>query len=363
MKNSNQNLQRVNALIHESCLHVEKAHQRITDTVVLFEAHSFAVRNMPKPDEVSLTPYTTTIRGAYDCLRKDIILKLQSDIQKNLGDANMATVNQKITYTQERLKEEKDRRNMLTIDKQRIRIDESYHAYQKQKIFLYFLGIGECVWTAMCFIKLGDIVLLAVIFGLALGLAQIILTKNGVQIIKEIENERKRRLYAKVLIGGLIIVSLIIGILRYYFIHAGTGSTIPFLAINPITFTVINLLFISATAAIVFFYPRKEELLKIHKIEQLENEISKSHKRTAVLEQSYAQLLDERNELKELELIIISAGNILSAKVDACYCMGIGHFKHENTIKRPDGRFCLAFKNPHEPLYSPIDTFTPLPHL
>ncbi len=337
-------------LVEKILNQITKAHHHIIETVVLYEAKSYGVRNLPTLRESSMDPYVSTIQGAYISLKKDVSVGLQGGIQANMGAMNIASSNEKIQAKRKEIEAVREKLDHKVMDKDRIHCSESLAAYQKQRWILELLAIGEVIWTMAAFLKLGDIVIVAAALGVVIGIAQVSATKTAEQIIKEIPDRRKRKFYFLIGTAVAIIFSFAIGLLRYWFSHIA-GQGIPLIFVNPLTFTLINLLFISATALIVFFYyPSKAEIKKLHQIEAQEKEIEKIKKIIEQLKSELTRLMEEREFLVELRARAIHSEKKLLEKIDAFYQEAIGTFKSENTAKRPDHGFPIAFQNSYEPL-------------
>jgi hypothetical protein len=352
MKYSNHTLsKKLDRSVEQAHELVDKQHQQYLNTVVTHESRTFASKDLPNPTEPTISPYTSSIEGAYNGVKNDVALMLRGGIQKSLGSVNLVTANQKIENVNQSIKRERDEKQALICDIDRIMPDYSYSEYKKQRMLLWLFGLGECAWTIAAFLKFGDILLVAIIIGLIIGLAQITVSVRAVQIIKEIRSKAKQRLYFWILFTAFLILSLIMGSIRYYFAHVGTASSMSFLTLNPFTFAAFNMLLISATCLTVyFFYPGKADLKKFGEIAALERIVSRKCKRINALDDFRSSLMNDREMIMELHTRIIHDEKVLHKKIDSCYDEAIGRFKHENVIKRPDGLFPECFKHPHDPL-------------
>jgi hypothetical protein len=338
-------------LVTAAQLQLKETHENILQSIVLFHARNLAEKNLPAPNDPSLKPFLTSIAAAYQSLKKDVAVKLKGGIQKAIGAVNLATCNQTIEKTELAIKTKQEDRRYLEVEKRRIHLPTDCSTFLRQQRILWCLCIGECLWAMNGFIGIGDNFFFAALLGLLVGLAQVFVTKNSILIIKEIADEQKRRLWICVTITGLLLISLVMGALRFYFVHAGVGASIPFLYINPITFTIINLLFIGATATLVFHYfPSKEDRKKIGEINKLDRKIREYTNDIQSLGNEVERLLHERELMIELRAKTIHDEEKLLEQVDTYYTQAVGHFMHENLIRRTDGKFPNAFNNSHNPL-------------
>lgn len=331
--------------------YLTKSHDHVLKKVVLFEAVNYAKKNLPGSDESSMEPYLSSVKGSYHGLRHEVGVRLQGGIQKALGAVNVTTSNQKIEAKRVTIKELEDRKSNFMIDRDRIRPEYDHSAFQKNRPLLLVFAISEILWTISAFLKIGDIMVVAVLVGLGIGVAQISAIKTYVLMIKEIDDRHKKRSHVITAAAASVVFSLLIALLRYWFIFKLTGNSVPFIVINPFIFAAVNLLFITATGLLVyFFFPSKEELKKLDEIKKINKEIERitlDHKK---LETELDMLLNERALLTELRIRIQHAEKALSERIDGLYEEAVGVFKNENTIKRTDGLFPVSFKRPHESL-------------
>lgn len=331
--------------------YLKKAHEQFIQKTVIFEALNYASKNFPHPDDETFESCLTTIRGFYSKLKKEVSIKLQGGVQRILGAANLTTAKQNIESKQNEIQAETDKKDRLAVDRGRIFIDGDHASYKKQRTLLIIFGIGDCLWSVSSFLRLGDILLIALCLGLVIGLAQISAVKTTVQIIKEIDDRKKRKVYTIIAIAGFLALSCCLALLRYWFIHKGAGTDVPFIVMNPFTFVAINMLFIIATGLIVLFnYPSKAQINDMHKAEELDKEIKASEAKCKGLHTELDALIKEHEFFVELRARLIHAEQKLHEKVDMMFDEAVGVFKNENVAKRPDKMFPQSFKHPHAPL-------------
>ena len=340
----------LNKVVEQVNAWISQEHERVKTTTAPNEAKTLAMKNLPAPEDISIEPFVTTLTGIYRALKKEVAVKLQGGIQNELGDVNSTTVEAKIDAKSQAKDDEKGRAQRCEVDRNRIHI-ESTASYLWHKIILAFIAIAECLWTISCFLHLGDIVIMSIAFGLGISIAQVYGIQTAAQHFKEIRDQQERRRYFLIVIIICLIVSAVLGGIRYYVVHAFADANVPFIVVNPFTFLVINMVFIGATAMIVYFYyPTKEELKKIDKWKALDAEIKQSLKNIKQIELELTELTTERDLLIEFRTMTAHAQEQLFEKIDAFYDEVIGIFKHENTAKRSDGKFPESFRNPHKPL-------------
>ncbi|MCK9404396.1 MAG: hypothetical protein M0Q26_13480 [Chitinophagaceae bacterium] len=338
----------VDDLVHQLNLEITKTHQQIIQSSVLLEARSFADKNLPAPGESTLDWYLTSIMGQYKSLRSEVSIKLKGTLQRFLGTVGVTPLDEKINATKEAIVKEGDKIKNLETDKDRIQINSRYTGYKKHKWLLVLFALAECLLTISCFLKIGDIVIVALIVGVVIGLAQIYAAKTAVLFIREVENPRLRKRYCIIALTAFTLFSLVLGTMRYYFAHNGVASDIPFIILNPFSFAAINMLLVVASALLVFFFfPTKAELEQISHVEAIEDDIKKSIKQKNLLVQQHDNLINEKVKAVKIHGEVAHCEKELFEKIDAFYDEAVGKFKHENVTKRTDGAFPECFKHPH----------------
>lgn len=338
---------------------LNRSHQFLVETSVLPEAKLYAEKNWPAANELSIEPFVTTFKGQYNALKKDVSMRMQGGMQKILGTAAMVALNERINTITEAIRNEINRCKNLNSDRCRIIVHFSKKVYRFQKLLLFLFGIAESLLNISCFLGLGDIVIIAAIVGTIIGLAQIYAVKTTVLFIREMTDPQKQKLYLKIALAGFTVVSLVLGAIRYYLAHTGTATNMPFVVLNPFTFVTFNMMFVIATALLVFFYfPSKSETNKLEQIEEIDDQIKKINLRREKLEYEHNDLLYKRQEIIKVHGEIIHDEQKLHEKIDLKYDEAIGTFKSENVSKRTDGKFPECFKHPHTPLSDNTDTNT-----
>lgn len=332
--------------------YITRVHKVILKTKVILEARNYGRKNLPANSDSSIEPFLSTIRGTYDELKKEISVSLQGGIQKVLGIVNLTTCNLKIARKSDEIRSERDRETQLTNDRDRIHLTHNQKGYQWAKFVNFLFALGEIVWTTGAFLMLGDIVLIAFLISALIGLAQVWAIKTQTLMIKEIEENKKRWKRIIFTAGVSIVFSVILGLIRYWYVHkSADGANIPFFIINPFTFAAINLLFIVSTGLVVyFFYPSKEELESINEVKKINAEIKNIKTTIEALEGQLYELENQREALSTLRLIIEHAETVLLQRIDRLYDEAVGTFKHENIVVRQDNLFPVCFSKPHDPL-------------
>jgi hypothetical protein len=328
---------------------VSTTHKQILRTSVLVEAKNYAAKNLPTPQENSIAPYLNTIKGQYLAMKKYVSVQLRGAFQKFAGAVNLTTLNEKINSLIDTIKKEKeDCQNILT-DKNKITTPRN--SYKNKYWWLYLFGLAESMLMMSCFLRLGDIVVIAALVGLIIGLAQVIAAKQAVLIIKEIEDHQKRIRYYIFAFLCFSIYSILLGMLRYYIAHTGAAANIPFTCLNPFTFAGINMLLAVASAFLVYFYfPSKSEIAELEELKRLEKQIKQSLGKQKGLQTELDKLVAERVQVTKLHAQAMHDEQQIFGLIEAWYKQSVGSFINENTSKRTDGTFPACFKNTHKPL-------------
>lgn len=338
----------VEDLTQQLNLQITKSHLKIIQSSVLLEARSYAAKGLPKADEAKIDPYLTSIAAQYRALKKEVSVKMKGTLQKFLGIVGITPMDEKITKTSVAITTEADKIKNLESDKDRIQADSRHSGYKKQKWLLILFGLAECLLTISCFLKIGDIILIALVVGAVIGLAQVYAAKTAVLFIREMENPRKRKLYSIIALIGFTIFSLVLGSMRYYFAHTGVASDIPFIILNPFSFAAINMLLVISSALLVyFFFPTKAELEQISHVEAIEDELKKSIKQRNDLIKQHDNLVTEKVKAVKVHGELAHCEKELFEKIDAHFDEAVGKWKNENVTKRTDGAFPECFKHPH----------------
>ncbi len=334
--------------VHQLNSDITKSHQTILTTSVLLEARTYADKNLPKPDEPNIDPYLTSISAQYRALMKTVSLTLQGSLQRFLGVTGISPLDEKIKGTNDAISTEAVKIKNLETDKIRIQSNSKRTGYKKYLLLLAFIAVAECLFTVSSFLKLGDIFIIALIVGAMVGVAQVAAARQAVLTIREINNPQKQKRYWIIALICFLVESICLGILRYYLAHRGVASDLPFIALNPLTFAIINMLFIVAAGLIVYFYfPTKAELEQLSHIEEIEKDITKSTKLKGDLIRQHDALVADKVKAVKIHGELAHCEKELFEKIDAFYDHAVGTFKHENVTKRTDGAFPECFKQGH----------------
>jgi hypothetical protein len=351
-----------NSMVDNLNKEVTKSHKRILKTSVLIEAKSYASKNLPSPGESSISPYILSTAGQYQALKKDIAVKLKGGYQKFCGAININSLNEKIAAIRTAIKEEVGICNNLISDNDRIAGCCNNAGYKRKHWLLFLFGLAESLLTMACFLKIGDIVLIAALVGLVIGLAQVYSAKTSVLAIREIEDKEKCRLYYTITFAGFTLFSITLGLLRYYYAHQGAAANVPFIFLNPFMFAAFNMLLIIASGLLVYHYfPSKVELIDLEDLKNIKKQIKQSQIKQKQLLAELEKLLNKRAFITMVHGQIIHDEQKLFEKIDSFYLEAEGTFRNENLSKRHDGLFPLCFRNPHLPLPgSDIENFKTL---
>lgn len=328
---------------------LQKRHDLFVKTTVVSEARNYAAKRMPNKSESSIEPFLTTIRAHYAGEKKEVEGAMNGAIQRALASMNITTANQKIESITKDQQNIMEKVRHLLLDKDKLHVSFDTASYERHRLLLALFGMGESMWNAAFFVKIGDILLSGLIIGIIVGLAQIIGVKVTVQIIKDIPNKSKRRKYAYLAAIGFAFVSVVLATARYWLILPSHGTIIPIYAVSPLLFTVINLLLMAATALMVYrFFPSRLEVRQIAAAKKIDGEIKALEKQYKDLQTGLIDLQNEREILIEYRVTVLHCQKMLLEKIDALYAASIGIFKEENVTKRSDGIFPDCFRDPHE---------------
>jgi hypothetical protein len=334
---------------------VMKSHEQIKRTTIPVTARDLAGKNLPLKDEPSFEPYVGPIRGSYTAIKKDIQIRFKGGIQKFLGVLFASHFTQKILEIKQKIKVLQEKINNLELDLHRSIVPWNYTVYKKLTAILAILAISDITWTTSSMLSLSDVLIIAVVIGIVLGLSQIFATKAAVLAIRQIQNPHKRTKYYLIAIFGALLFSVIIGLFRDNYVRHNTNTIISFWGSNFIVFAFINMVPILATALLLhYFYPTKEQMEEIKKYDELKREIKKCTTEIKILEEDQRRFEIQRMEGISLNEKMMHDEVKLLEKVDAYYDESIGLFKNENIIRRSDGSYPACFKNAHEKIPNPV---------
>ena len=338
-------------LVHQINEDLTRSHKHILQTSVLFDARIYAERNLPAQNEPLFETYLTSIKAQYKALKKNISVNLKGGMQNMLASATIPSLNEKINGLKIAIKKAIDKIRNLETDKSRIVVDCSNQAYKYHNWLIFLFGLAESLLTMSCFLRLGDIVIIAAVVGAVIGLAQIFAVKATVLAIREVTDRRKRKRYYTIALVGFSLFSLLFGAMRYHFAHVGAAAGVPFAVVNPFSFAALNMLIVIASALLVhFFHPSIADTKKLDQIKEIDSEIKKTLAELQEFETAHDALIIERQEVFALHEQIKHDQTELLTKVNALYDDAVGTFKTENIAKRTDGMFPECFKHLHEPL-------------
>jgi len=346
---------KVNQLVSDINAQITTSHEVTKKTVAPVTARDLAEKNLPTADEPSFEPYISQLKARYTTLKKNVELNVEGGIQKFLGILNGSYLTQKITEVKEKITAENNKIKNLMIDRNRCIIPWNYRIYKNLIWLLILFGISDSIWTSSSFLYLNDIVFVAIVIGIVLGLSQIFASKAAVLAIRQIQSARRRTKYYLIAIAGALIFSIILGLFRDNYIRENSDEIISFWSSNPFYFALINMVPIIATALLLhYFYPTKEQIEEIKKYEDIKEQIKHCDAAIKSLQREQKQLERERIEGLSLNEKLMHDETKLLEKVDAHYDESIGVFKHENILRRTDGLFPVCFKRAHESIPNPV---------
>lgn len=318
---------------------------------VLFIASQHGTRNFPLVSDDSCEHLLATITAEHQARCHEVSLILQAGLRQELTAINQVVYQIKIDDINSKIALLKTQWESAESDVRRIDIcfdEERYRFYKKVK---WGLAVGECLFASYALLNLGDSYLTSAIVGASFGLAQILAVEHGVQLIKKIENQKKRIWAYRLGVACAIATSVTLGIMREHTMQSGSASSMPGLSVA--IFALFNLAFLLATGLIVLnVYPSEEVANRIAKRDSLIKQITAIKAEIQTLEKEKALLIAELQSFLTFCSAVEHAEHKLHNLVQAQYLQDFGAYVTENLSKRPDKQTPVSFNNPPKSLFN-----------
>lgn len=346
-----QDFKTLKSLVPKITQELQQRDLHIIQTAVVPEARIYAKNKLPRALDSNIHPYIAKLHALYTALKHETAVKVRGSLQRFTGALNMAHYATKIKATADAILQVQHKRDNLEIDASRIAAGGRYKAYKRHGWLLYVFGFAESLINLSCFLRIGDIIIVAGVIGIVVGLAQVYAAKMVVLNIREIADPaRERRCYLWASLG-FFLVSMILGMLRYHFVPVAVVAQTPFYILNPFFFALVNFLFAFAAGLVVhFFYPRKAELQELEQLRSIEQRIKKCDEEIQTLKSEHEHLINEKLAVATIHAQLLHDEARLSQMIDELYKSAVGSFISENLIKREDGVVPACFSHPLDPL-------------
>lgn len=324
---------------------IDRNHEETINTDVLHLARSLASKNFPRPDEQDLNPFVSSITAKYATLKNKAAIKLKGSLQKYLGSIGIGRLTQKIEEVKTKLAEMRNKFNNLMLDRDRIEMVNKTVSLKQVWLILAIFGLAEVVYNVSTFITIGDIVIFALILGVIIGFAQILTAKSVTLYIRDIQDTERRKKYIRIAVAGFATFSVMLGILRYYLLTAHQQTPIPFWALNPFCFAIINMVLIVGAALVVYrYFPTREQEAQLEQLRKINKEIKSTSNVITQLETEHDNLTKQKAQALQFHGQIIFDEQKMYEKIDNYYQQAVGAFRNENVIKRTDNEYPGCFR-------------------
>lgn len=319
-------------------------------SAILFMASQHGAKNFPSASDVTCNHLLSSVTGEHQARCHEVSIALQAGLRQELTAINQVVYQIKIDDVNSKLALLKGQWEALESDLRRIDIsfdEERYKFYRKVK---WLIATGECLFASYALLNMGDSYITAGIVGATFGLAQILAVEHGVQLIRKMENPRKRVWVTRAAICAAIVTSATLGVMRQYTMQS--ESIVETWELSVFTFALFNLLFLAATAILVAnVYPSQEIANRIAKREVLLTQIASAKAEIQTLEKQKTLLMSELQSFLTFCSAVEHAEHKLHDLIESHYLQDWGTYVTENLLKRSDRQTPSSFNNPPEPLF------------
>ncbi len=321
------------------------------------KAKGYAAKNIPLELELSLEGHIQDIIGFYKGLASMVSQQLMGLYHHKVGKATTLEYTELQRHAHNQKQGHIEAIRQLDLDKATFQklITKALQPWVYPLIV--FLGIGESVFNVPAFLGFGDSFIIALFVGTLLGIFQTISAKILVVIIRDIEDPMKQKRMAWIAVGGAVIISAVLGGLRYVF--CTIEDHVSPLWINPIVFGILNLLVVVCAAVVAYTYwPDAQSLAAITELNRIEKAIIIEKNALKRLEAKITIYVSEHALLIKLYEQFSHAEQEVLEQVNSHYVEGVGTFKSEFVQRRTTTGTIPCFSTSLPPLsVTPLFTY------
>lgn len=310
-------------------------------------AIEFAAHNLPEQHAQSLEPSIETIRATYDKILNTNSLELSATVRSSLGALDIFAERQK-------LKELKIKANALNTQVEAL--EESCKKYvgkrtakdhDKLKHVINLFTVGETVGYILSFLGMGDSFLLALVWGLLIGIAQSVFIKALVLFLRDGAGAHLPKV-VKYLIGvAVLIIATGLGILRYISVKSDPTNVFGQSIYAPVIFILLSYFLISGMALFVHHYwPTTAEQEDMKKAVALDTELAQKVNDLIDCENQIKTCNEQCNLYAQVHTLLIQAAKDFYHRVNSHFKYSVGKFKNINRVSRTDNITPECFSYP-----------------
>lgn len=356
MKNNSTVLTTVQDIINRLKQELDTVCKKYIETEVRHAGSTYGAQNVPTLEDESLEQYVIGIRSFFMNRLTDISLSLQGTIQNQLGVMNRYSVEQKITEIKKQIDNLTQEINQLKSSLGRLQLNKDKERHKRDQMLINIIAVIESIGYAATFMRLGDSIIFACIYGLLIGLASTLGIKS---LILYLRDHHKTQLSkgAKIAIGVIsCLVIWALASIRFMYIQKGTGTGAGLSALGILPFIVITFLLIALVAGLTYiYYPSQDDLFKISEHDRLEGEIRKRQDEIKGLNKNVEELNAEINTINQVHTQLENAEKDFDKRINAYWGEAQGEFKLANRVARPDNSTPKCFNAPLAPIRRIVD--------
>ena len=316
-----------------------------------YVAANYGTQNVPGEQDVSIEPSIESIRGFFMRQNTEIALELQGAVQHEYAAMNINTAKNNVQTLKDEAKRLADEKSRDSADMQKIQLSKDKKSQTKIGPFVWGLAGCECIGYTLAFLRLGDNFLLAIVWGVLVGLAQTLGIKTLVIYLRD---HLKTQLSTAAKIGIIAFVGLVawaLGMFRYLSVTGSTNPSTGFSSVSFLMFMVITLLLLAVVAGLTYIYsPTEDEMYRISEHNRLEGQNKKRDERIEAIKKEIAEVEAHTHLVSQMHRKVNEAAKDMHKRMQAFFKQAIGEFKLENRIKRTDGITPACFNAALEPL-------------
>ena len=290
----------------------------------------------------NLLAYTQTIRGSYLSMWGEAKKVLQTGGESDLNEHDekfiekqRKTIATKIADFQHNLKTKK-------VEFERIIDDFPWQQYKIVIVILVALGLLEGLVDTRAFQSFGDNFIVALIWGLGVGLSTSVACHVLPKVIRKGKTRWQRILIAWFVTDFFATIFYVIGLFRLDGISnnldIGAQTASSHVGVTPWQFALINLLFFATSLLVSYFYlPDRTNELKRSQKQKFASDIKDYQKQIDSLESESKRLDEEHQKIVAGRKQSLIYEQRLKEWIASLYEKTVGRFISENSIRRGDG--------------------------
>ena len=320
-------------------------------------ASRLAEDHKPRLEGDNLSAYTQTIKGGYTSLWGESKKVLQTGLEDDLNAHDEQFIRKQKKTIEGKVAELKHNLRTKKVELERIIDDFPWRQYRIVIAILVSLGLLEGLVDTKAFQNFGDNFIVALIWGLGIGLSTSVACHVLPKVIRKGKTRWQRILIIWLITDFFVTIFYVIGMFRLNGLSNNLdierAVTASHAGVTPWQFALINLLFFATSLLVSYFYlpDRKNELKRSQK-QKFALEIKDCQKQIDGLEAESKSLDDEHQKIVAGRKQSLIYEQKLKEWIASLYEKTVGRFISENSIRRGDG-VPDCFNGNIPPLFNP----------